>query len=97
MYNIIYIIIQFRWLFWSQTSWTSYDRPMTEIYRSNTMGTNITAIVHRDLGIVLALTIDYTRSRLYWSDTFHKNIESSNLDGSNRIIVLNTDVSSTRL
>ncbi|XP_033360743.1 vitellogenin receptor isoform X1 [Bombus vosnesenskii] len=80
------------WLFWSQTSWTSYDRPMTEIYRSNTMGTNITAIVHRDLGIVFALTIDYTRFRLYWSDTFHKNIESSNLDGSNRIIVLNTDV-----
>lgn len=57
------------------------------------MGTNATAIVHRDLGIVLALTIDYIRSRLYWSDTFHKTIESSNLDGSNRVVVLDTLVS----
>lgn len=66
---------------------------MTEIYRSSTIGTNTTKIVHRDLGIVFALTIDYTRSRLYWSDTFHKTIESSNLNGSNRVVVLNTLVS----
>lgn len=85
--------IQSRWLFWSQTSWAFYDRPMSKIYRSNTMGNNATAIVHLDLGLVLALTIDYARSKLYWSDTHFKNIESSNLDGSNRAIVLNTDVS----
>lgn len=57
------------------------------------MGNNATAIVHLDLGLVLALTIDYTRSKLYWSDTHFKNIESSNLDGSNRAVVLNTGVS----
>lgn len=57
------------------------------------MGTNATAIVYKDLGVVYALTIDYVRSRLYWSDTFFKNIESSNLDGSNRAVILNTDVS----
>ncbi|KOX76539.1 Vitellogenin receptor [Melipona quadrifasciata] len=78
------------WLFWSQTIWSDYDRPMTEIYRSSTIGTNATAIVHHYLGIVFALTIDYTRSKLYWSNTFHKTIESSNLDGSNRVVVLNT-------
>ncbi|XP_012350206.1 vitellogenin receptor isoform X1 [Apis florea] len=80
------------WLFWSQTSWAFYDRPMSKIYRSNTMGNNATAIVHLDLGLVLALTIDYARSKLYWSDTHFKNIESSNLDGSNRAVVLNTDI-----
>ncbi|OAD52717.1 Vitellogenin receptor [Eufriesea mexicana] len=80
------------WLFWSQTTWALYERPTSKIYRANTIGTNVTAIVYRDLGVVYALTIDYIRSRLYWSDTFSKNIESSDLDGSNRAVILNTDV-----
>lgn len=83
----------YRYLFWSQTSWITYDRPTTEIYRSGTAGSNVTAIVYRNLGIVHALTIDYARSKLYWADTLLKTIESSNFDGSNRAIFLNTDVS----
>ncbi|KOC62359.1 Vitellogenin receptor [Habropoda laboriosa] len=79
------------WLFWSQTTWTFYDKPTTEIYRCHTTGTNATAILYRDIGAVFAMTVDYARSKLYWSDTFLKSIESSNLDGSNRKLVLNTD------
>ncbi|CAK9805473.1 Vitellogenin receptor [Anthophora plagiata] len=80
------------WLFWSQITWTFYDKPATKIYRSHTTGTNATTIVHRNAGAVVAMTIDYGRSKLYWSDTYLKSIESSNLDGSNRELFLNTDI-----
>ncbi|CAL7944547.1 unnamed protein product [Xylocopa violacea] len=80
------------WLFWSQTNWALYDKPTTEIQRSSTTGFNTSTIVYRDLGVVFALTIDYIRSRLYWSDTFLKNIASSNFDGSNRAVFLDTNV-----
>ncbi|XP_015434155.1 PREDICTED: vitellogenin receptor [Dufourea novaeangliae] len=80
------------WLFWCQTNWIFYDKPASKIYRSDTKGSNATSIVYRNMGIVYSLAIDYTRSRLYWSDTFLKTIESSNFDGSNRAIFLKTDV-----
>ena len=80
------------WLFWSQTSWIHYDVPTSKIYRSTTTGSNATAIIYRNIGVVSALAIDYARSRLYWADTFLKTIESSNFDGSERAILLKTDV-----
>lgn len=82
-----------RLLFWSQTNWIEYNRPTSTIYRSDTTGFNVTAIVYRNIGVVYAITIDHTRSRLYWTDTHLKTIESSNFDGSNRMIFLKTDVS----
>nr|XP_034189705.1 vitellogenin receptor isoform X1 [Osmia lignaria] len=79
-------------LFWSQVSFALYDIPTSKIYRSTTVGSNATAILSRNSGVIYAFTIDYMRSKLYWTDTFLKVIESSNLDGSNRVIFLKTDV-----
>ncbi|XP_076641099.1 vitellogenin receptor-like [Halictus rubicundus] len=80
------------WLFWSQTTLVLYDKPTSKIYRSDLAGSNVKAIVYHNIGIVSAMVIDHTRSRLYWSDTFLKTIESSNFDGSDRVIYLKTDV-----
>nr|XP_033342194.1 vitellogenin receptor [Megalopta genalis] len=82
-------------LFWSQTNWMVFDKPTSKIYRSDTMGSNVTAIAYRNIGIVSAIVIDHTRSRLYWSDTVLKTIESSNFDGSDREIYLKTDIYQT--
>ncbi|XP_076632440.1 putative vitellogenin receptor yl isoform X1 [Colletes latitarsis] len=78
-------------LFWSQTSWIEYNQPTSAIRRSSTTGSNVTAIVSRKIGIVYAITIDHMRSRLYWTDTLLKTIESSNFDGSDRVEFLKTD------
>lgn len=83
----------YRLLFWSQVNFALSDVPNSKIYRSTTVGSNATAIISRNTGVIYAFTIDYMRSKLYWTDTFLKVIESSNLDGSNRMVFLKTDVS----
>lgn len=81
-----------RRLFWSQTTWQVHDKPFSEICRADMMGTNMEIIGFRDIGVVSGMAIDHMNARLYWSDSFRKTIESSNLDGSQRSTVLNTDV-----
>ncbi|XP_035730371.1 vitellogenin receptor-like [Vespa mandarinia] len=78
-------------LFWSQTDWLLQSGPKSEIYRSSMSGTDVTAIVIRNLGVVQKLTIDHRKSRLYWGDTQLNVIESSNLDGSDRKIFVETE------
>jgi len=50
-------------------------------------------IIVSDIGLVSGMSIDLLNSKLYWSDSFRKIIESSNFDGSERKIFLRTDVS----
>ncbi|XP_072743249.1 vitellogenin receptor isoform X2 [Anoplolepis gracilipes] len=83
---------QNRWLFWSQTTWRVHDKPYSEICRTDMMGNNMKIIGFRNIGVVSGMAIDHMKARLYWSDSFHKTIESSNLDGSQRNTFLNTDV-----
>ncbi|XP_078043558.1 vitellogenin receptor-like [Augochlora pura] len=82
-------------LFWSQTNWMVFGKPTSTIYRSDTVGSGVIAIAYRNIGIVSAMVIDHTRSRLYWADTVLKTIESSNFDGSDREIYLKTDIYQT--
>lgn len=56
------------------------------------MGANMKIIGFRDIGVVSGMAIDHMKARLYWSDSFRKTIESSNLDGSQRSTFLNTNV-----
>lgn len=79
-----------RWLFWSQTTWQVQDKPFSEICRTDMMGADMKIIGFRDIGVVSGMAIDHIKSRLYWSDSFRKTIESSNLDGSERRMLLNT-------
>ncbi|GAB1865448.1 Putative vitellogenin receptor [Camponotus japonicus] len=81
-----------RWLFWSQTTWQVHDKPFSEICRADMMGANMKIIGFRDIGVVSGMAIDHMKARLYWSDSFRKTIESSNLDGSQRSTFLNTNI-----
>lgn len=49
-------------------------------------------IISFHVGMVSGMAIDNIKSKLYWSDSFHKTIESSNLDGSQRNTFLITSV-----
>jgi len=50
-------------------------------------------IIVSDVGLVNGMSIDLLNSKLYWSDSFYRLIESSNFDGSERRPFLSTDVS----
>ncbi|KAK2588774.1 hypothetical protein KPH14_001654 [Odynerus spinipes] len=78
-------------LFWSQTDWHAHNGPRSAIYKSSMAGTNSTAIVTRNIGVVQKLTIENRKSRLYWCDTQLNVIESSNFDGSDRKVFLKTE------
>lgn len=69
-----------------------HDKPFSEIYQADMMGANMKIIGFRDIGVVSGMAIDHMKARLYWSDSFRKTIESSNLDGSQRSTFLNTNV-----
>ncbi|XP_011694235.1 PREDICTED: vitellogenin receptor-like [Wasmannia auropunctata] len=81
-----------RWLFWSQMTcqMSKQAKSCSTIYRTDLMGVDM-KIIGSTAGFVTGITIDYIRSKLYWSDDLGK-IESSNLDGSQRSTFLNTDL-----
>ncbi|XP_032691228.1 vitellogenin receptor-like isoform X2 [Odontomachus brunneus] len=80
-----------RWLFWSQTTWQVYNNPFSEIYQTDMMGSNMKIIGSRNIGVVSGMAIDHIKSKLYWTDSFYKTIELSNLDGTQRSTFLKTD------
>lgn len=75
-------------LFWGQVMWKIYEKPSSEIVRSDLMGANQKVIVRENLGIISGLTIDYHRSILYWSDKYLNSIEGVDFDGNNRKAIL---------
>ncbi|XP_025153783.1 vitellogenin receptor isoform X2 [Harpegnathos saltator] len=81
-----------RWLFWSQTNWQMYNNPFSEIYQTDMMGSNMKIIASRNVGVVSGMAIDRMKSKLYWTDSFYRTIESSNLDGTGRSTFLKTDI-----
>ncbi|KAG7204450.1 hypothetical protein KM043_004885 [Ampulex compressa] len=80
------------WLFWSQTSWSVHDGPSSEICRSDMLGSNMTIIAFRNIGVASGMAIDHAKSRLYWGDTFLNTIEATNFDGSDRTTFLRTSI-----
>ncbi|XP_012218709.2 vitellogenin receptor-like [Linepithema humile] len=80
------------YLFWSQTTWHSHDKPIAEIYRTNLMGADMKKIVFRNISVVSGMAIDHLRFKLYWSDSYFKTIESANYEGDGRTTFLNTDI-----
>ncbi|XP_072024307.1 uncharacterized protein [Amphiura filiformis] len=75
-----------RRLFW--TDWG--DAPKIE--RANTDGTSRVTLVDTDLKWPNGLTIDYSGGRMYWCEAGLNRIESTDLNGMNRIVHLNTIV-----
>lgn len=56
------------------------------------MGADMKIINSLEDGFVNAMAIDYIKSKLYWSNSFKKLIEFSNLDGSQHKIFTSTVV-----
>ncbi|XP_028168544.1 protein cueball-like [Ostrinia furnacalis] len=72
--------------------WTSILHPMASIERSKFDGSEREVIVHTDLYMPVGLAIDQRTKRLYWADEKEGerfSIESSNLEGEDRQILLN--------
>ncbi|XP_078324342.1 low-density lipoprotein receptor-related protein 1-like isoform X2 [Crassostrea virginica] len=55
-------------------------------------GTNVRRIVTTDLSWPNALTIDYVTEKLFWADAYKDYIAMADLDGSNRHIVIDSQV-----
>ncbi|XP_072040242.1 IgGFc-binding protein-like [Amphiura filiformis] len=71
-------------LFW--TDWG--DAPRVE--RSNLDGTDRLTLIDTDLQWPNGLAIDFTAGRMYWCDAGLNKIESSDLDGGERTLLINT-------
>ncbi|XP_062600838.1 low-density lipoprotein receptor-related protein 1-like [Saccostrea cucullata] len=55
-------------------------------------GTNVKRIIHRDLSWPNALTIDYVTEKIFWADANLDYIAMADLDGSNRHVVIDSNV-----
>ena len=75
-------------LFWSQVIWRIYEKPTSEILRTNLLGVDEKVIIPGNVGIISGLTIDHYRSLLYWADNYQTSIESADFDGMNRKVIL---------
>ncbi len=60
------------------------------VYRANTDGTGVRAIVNSDDGWINDLAVDTVTRRLYWVDAHSDRIESVNFDGGDRRIILDS-------
>ncbi|XP_072180611.1 uncharacterized protein [Diadema setosum] len=70
--------------------WTDYGEPAM-IERATLAGKNRTTIIDTDLFSPNGITVDYETDRIYWVDPRRlesSRIESANLDGSNRTLVV---------
>ncbi|XP_014786530.1 low-density lipoprotein receptor-related protein 6 [Octopus bimaculoides] len=68
--------------------WTDWgEKPKLE--RASLDGKNRKVLVF-DLGRVAGLTIDYADNRLYWTDLDNKRIESSDMLGQNRQVIIDS-------
>ncbi|XP_025075482.1 LOW QUALITY PROTEIN: vitellogenin receptor [Pogonomyrmex barbatus] len=79
------------WLFWAQITWQK-DEPFSKIYRTDLTGADVKIIAFQNISFVSGMAIDFVKSKLYWSDSFRKTIESSNFDGSQRSTFLRTTI-----
>lgn len=74
--------ICYRYLYWSD--WGEHPN----IERSALDGSQRRVLVKTDLGFPNGLTIDYRERRLYWTDALKDKIETSDLDGQHRMVLV---------
>ena len=54
-------------------------------------GSDRFSMVTTDIKWPNGITIDYTTTRVYWVDAFHDTIESMNINGNDRQLILSND------
>ena len=75
-------LLNFRKMYWSD--WGAFPK----IEQANMDGTSRTTFVSSGLSWVNALALDYKNKLLYWCDAQLDKIERVNLQGNNRVVIL---------
>ncbi len=74
----IYVLLPYRWMYWTD----GYT-----IERASMDGTSRTLLHSSSPGYVTGITVDYDTQTLYWIDSSLRMIESSHVNGSNRVLM----------
>lgn len=82
---MFYCVVFYRYMYWSD--WGS----QTCISRAAMDGTHRNIIIAK-VGRATGLTIDYIQRRLYWTELVHHVIESSDLNGQQRVVIISEDI-----
>ena len=90
LFSIFTAIISKKMLFYScrYMFWTDWGAPKIEKCGMNGNDSTRQVIVERNLGWPNGLAIDYILNRLWWTDAKQNSIESVDLNGNHRRIVL---------
>ncbi|XP_053386774.1 protein sidekick-1-like isoform X2 [Mercenaria mercenaria] len=69
--------------------WTNWNNEEPKIQRMNLIGEDVEAIITKNIRFPNGLTIDHKAKKLYWSDAGLDKIERCDMDGSNRVVIIN--------
>lgn len=70
--------------------WTEWSRDVARIRKASMDGNGISLLFQNDLQRPYAVSLDFTNQILYWADAGLDRIESANVDGSNRRVVISS-------
>ena len=70
--------------------WSEWSRDVARIRKASMDGNDISILFQNDLQRPHAVSLDFTNQILYWADAGLDRIESANVDGSNRRVVISS-------
>ena len=70
--------------------WTEWSHDVARIQKASMDGNGISLLFQNDLQRPYAVSLDFTNQILYWADAGLDRIESANVDGSNRRVVISS-------
>ncbi|XP_053386538.1 low-density lipoprotein receptor-related protein 1-like isoform X2 [Mercenaria mercenaria] len=73
---------------WELIYWTNWNNEKPRIQRSNLTGEGAEDVIVTDILTPNGLTIDHKAKKLYWSDARLDKIETCDMDGSNRHVII---------
>ncbi|PIK53784.1 putative low-density lipoprotein receptor-related protein 6-like [Apostichopus japonicus] len=77
-----FLLLTFRYLYWSD--WGDPSR----IERSSLDGTNRTTLINTPEGWPNGIAIDYKKGRIMWGTAKYRKIESADMEGTNRSVIV---------
>ncbi len=80
-------------IYWANTNVSNNIGNSSGIFRANYDGTNEEIIIkYPELGLPSGIALNYKEQRFYWSDYIGKKIMSSDLDGTNKNVIINDGI-----
>ncbi|XP_038049226.1 prolow-density lipoprotein receptor-related protein 1-like [Patiria miniata] len=68
--------------------WSNWNTEHPRISRSRMSGSNVTDIITTEIQMPNGIVVDHLASKLFWCDARLDKIERTNLDGTNRVVIL---------